>query len=391
MDQTARAPRILQYTYGGAQLSGIDSYLLETYRALDTSVLQFDLLFRYDVPFTAEQLRELHAKGARIASLRISETFNPLLKQGLEAARLWRFFSRNRYDAIEINMTSTFMCIQATFIAMLFGTKVRIVHAHDAASTESPWKKRLKALASPLLRALATSRWACAPEAAEYLFGEQTITSRSWTLVNNSIDVDRFVFQAATRDRMRKELGLSGELAVGLVGRLNPQKNPEFALVVFKDLLRGQPDAHLFVVGDGPLRTKLERLSNSLGIARSVHFLGRRHDVEQLFQAFDVILAPSLHEGFPIIAIEAQASGAPMVVSHAFPPSSEIIPGILTRLGLNIDAEGWASALRSARPVTERRHAAEQVRAAGYDRVDAVAGLLNAYADAGAIAPATPQ
>ena len=371
-------PRILQYTYGGSHVSGIDNYLLETFRAIDTARVQFDFLFRYEPPFTGEQLEELAGRGARVAALHIEEKQHPILKQAQEAVRLVQFFSKNRYHVIEINMTSTFMCLQTSMIARLFGTRVRIVHAHDAATSESLGKKALKRLAAPLLRASATDYWACAPEAARYLFGEKPVSRGDWSLIRNSIDVSRFEFDPLERRQARSELGLDDAFVVGIIGRVTEQKNHAFALEVFAEAARLRADAQLVVVGDGPLIDQVQRRTDELGLQDRVVFLGSRTDVPRLLSAFDALLAPSHHEGFPIIAIEAQATGVPTLASTAYPETSAIVPGLLVRKSLSDSSQEWASEL-VALESSDRVNRATQVKTAGYDRESAARDLEKKY------------
>jgi len=105
------------------------------------------------------------------------------------------------------------------------------------------------------------------------------------------------------------------------VGRFHKQKNHLGLLDVFERLLQSVPAAHLVLVGQGGLRVSVEKSVHQRGLASRVHFLGLRDDVSTIMQAADILLMPSLHEGLPIVVMEAGAAGLPLVASR--------IPGIV--------------------------------------------------------------
>jgi glycosyltransferase involved in cell wall biosynthesis len=371
--------RILQYTYGGEQVSGIDSFLIEAYKALDTNELQFDFLYRYQIPLDERLQAELTARGSRIYSLGVPERRNPIVRQVKEGLALWSFFRRHRYEVIAINMTSVFMCIQAALISRLFGARAHIMHAHASPTTESRGKRLVKRFATPALNQVASHRWACSPDAAEYLFGKEVRESGNWEHVKNAIDVDRFRFDEKRRSRVRRSLNLSSEFAVAIVGRLVSEKNHDFALSVFDELLAIKPSARLFIVGSGPLEQALRDRAHQLDISDQVSFLGIRTDVDELFCAFDALMIPSIQEAFPLVAIEAQSSGLPLFVSDGVPEGIEIVDGT-HRVRLDEGPQVWARALLGVvgSPRTSRHLA---VAAAGYDSGSTAKHLTRLYHD----------
>lgn len=372
------AVRILQYSYGGEQPSGIDSYLLDAYRGLDRSRFQFDFLYRYGCPLTAAQRAEVEAAGARVMTLDVAEHRHPVIRQLQEAVRLWRFFRKHDYDVVEINMTALFMILTAALIARAHGTRVRIAHAHDALPDEHRGKRLLKTLFRPLLDMAVTDRWACSAGAARYLFGARRAGRGVWELVVNGIDTARFAFDPVARDRVRTEFGLTDELCVGIVGRMTPQKNHLFALDVIAEVRRQRRAVRLLVVGDGPLRTRLQDRVAELCLEDAVIFAGVRADMPAVLSGMDVLLAPSLHEGFPIIGLEAQASGLPCIVSEAYPREANII-GAMTFLPLVAGPAAWTRHLTERLTPVSREAAHTKVTETGVDSADTAAALDAAY------------
>lgn len=112
------------------------------------------------------------------------------------------------------------------------------------------------------------------------------------------------------------KLGLSPSCKLVLnVGAMKAQKNHEGLLRIFEIMCRNRSDLHLSIVGDGPMRSKVEALIDALKIKNRVTLHGRQDDVSQFYAAADVFLFPSHFEGFGNVLVEAQAAGVPVVAS----------------------------------------------------------------------------
>lgn len=371
--------RITQYTYGGENLSGIDSYLRDAAMASSTRGIGFDLLYRYAIPYSTEAQESLVRSGATFESLGVPETKSPLTKQIREIRGLRTYFRQHRPTAVEINMTSTFMILTCMIFAAAGGVRVRIVHAHDSYPHEHPGKRALKAVFTPILNRLATARWACSRDAAVYLFGSRRVEAGDWTLVRNAIDASKFEFNADTRAQTRSKLKIDEHtLCVGVVGRFTPQKNQIRALRIFSDLLQIHPRSVMLLVGDGETQEATRSVAAQMNLPLdAVKFLGRRDDLPDLYNALDVLLAPSIHEGFPITALEAQAAGLPLVVSEAYPRESNIA-GKMIFHSLDEENSVWAHSLATSID-HHRTGGAALLETEGFDQRDIGAFLEEAY------------
>jgi glycosyltransferase involved in cell wall biosynthesis len=118
------------------------------------------------------------------------------------------------------------------------------------------------------------------------------------------------------RAALRRELNMgSHDLLVGIVCRLIEQKGVGYGLKAFERVAGQFPDAHLVIAGEGPLRDALENEARWMVAGDRVHFLGWRSDVPFLLAALDILLAPSLWEGFGLIMLEAMAQAIPIIAS----------------------------------------------------------------------------
>jgi len=114
----------------------------------------------------------------------------------------------------------------------------------------------------------------------------------------------------------KKKLGIAKDtFIIGSVGRLTEQKGHKYLLMAAQKIAKENSNVHFMLVGDGPLRPDLEALSNQLGIKHFVSFLGRRSDIKELLQCFDIFVLPSLWEGLPISLLESMASKVPIVTT----------------------------------------------------------------------------
>lgn len=117
-----------------------------------------------------------------------------------------------------------------------------------------------------------------------------------------------------TRRRARDALALDQAVpVVGWVGRFAAQKDPETLVAALSAVLREHPQAHAVLVGDGTLRMTVEGGLSDPAIAPRVKFTGVRHDVRELYAAFDVLIHPTLWEGQPHVIQEALAERVPVV------------------------------------------------------------------------------
>lgn len=127
------------------------------------------------------------------------------------------------------------------------------------------------------------------------------------------------------------------------LARFYPEKAHDVLLKSFGLLLRQSPDAELWLIGDGPLRSEIEVLAGDLGIKENVKFLGLRSDIPGLLSQADVFTLPSIREGLPIALLEAMSSALPVVVTPAGEMPNVVkhgINGLIVDFG---DIQGFAA------------------------------------------------
>jgi len=164
-------------------------------------------------------------------------------------------------------------------------------------------------------------------------------------VIPNGVDTNRF---SPNPDHEGKKtlLGFAPQdKIIGTVGRLMPVKNQQMLIQAFATLVGHCPDAKLVLVGDGPLRNELTQLASSLGIAPSIHFLGRRSDVPAVLQAMDLFVLPSISEGMSNTILEAMSCGLPVVATDVGGNPEIIIDNVTGRLVQSDNVEELADIL----------------------------------------------
>ncbi|MDX2137130.1 MAG: glycosyltransferase family 4 protein [Chloroflexota bacterium] len=174
---------------------------------------------------------------------------------------------------------------------------------------------------------------------------------------------------SSARMALRRELGLSKDaLLVGMIARLIKQKGVSYGLQAFARVSERYPDAHLIIVGDGDLRAALEAEARALRLSPWTHFLGWRADAAALMRGLDVLLMPSLWEGFGLVLLEAMAASLPVVASDISAIPEIVVHGETGLLVAPADIDGLAAALdRLLRDTPLRQH----MGLLGLDRLEA--------------------
>jgi glycosyltransferase involved in cell wall biosynthesis len=316
MAEPIRVLHVLQRMEAG----GTQAFLMNLYRNVDRSKVQFDFLVEY----TERQFYddEIESLGGHV--------YRASFREDHDLPRFRRFLGdffaeHGEYRIVHCHAyTVGYFVLKAAEEA---GVTVRIAHSHN--NNMSGTTVPLKLVMRLLFPVHATHLMAASTEAGRFLFGD-----RPFTVAKNAIDVDRFRFDPRVREEVRSELGLGDAFVVGNVGRLHQQKNQAFLLDAFAELSAAMPEARLLMVGSGPLHDQLVEKVKQLGIDGKTTLLSNRGNMDRLYQAMDVFALPSLYEGLGIVAIEAQSAGLPTICSTGVAEDANVSP-LFQRMSLD--------------------------------------------------------
>lgn len=267
------------------------------------------------------------------------------------------------------------------FFPFLFLRRVHqkvIIQSHNSskkAVVRNLFKRFLHNIGKVVVKRADFVQFSVSEPAAKWLFDE-----RDYVQINNGIDLKRYIFSQDLRDRLRAEYGFQDSVVFGHIGRFDDQKNHSKLIEIFTCILKQQPNAKLFLIGDGPLRSTLEAKVQVLGIQNAVIFAGMRSNVDELLNMMDYFVFPSLYEGLPLAMIEAQANGLDTFYSNRITKEVQLLPST-TPFDISADGERISKIiLDSPKNSNEMRlHSNRIVKEKGYDKLDTVVFLRKFY------------
>ena len=350
-------------TTGFESNGGLASVMMNYYRHMDRTNYQIDFAST-NIP--DERLAvEVEESGARYFNL--GERKSNTLKYICNLIRLLR---KERYDIIHVNGNSATMIFEL-LPALLCGVKLRIAHGH---TTKSNYPKMHNILA-PFFRKTYNKAIAVSKDTGEWLY------HKNYIILNNAIDVGHYQYNVSARKKIRKELGLSDQLVIGNVGKLNGPKNHTFLIDIFMEINKKREDAVLIIAGGGELEAELKQKCKDLQITDKVYFLGMLDDVSEVIQAYDVFVFTSIFEGLGMALIEAQACGLECISSDVVPEETAVTENI-QYMSLNQSAKEWADKVLEVSNYDRMEHskkAVESVKKHGYDIRYEASKLVDLY------------
>ena len=352
---------------------GIEMMLMQLFRRTDRDRVAFDFLTFCPKCVFEDEIKQAGGQVFHITRRGV----NPVKNR----RELIAFYESHRdvYDYIWYHLSSASNCAPIV-LAHKYTTAKTICHSHGTSFDSSPLFRPihlfLDRLNHPALMRSTDYCFACSKAAGEWLFKGDASDVK---IIRNGIETERFRFNEDVRREIRQELKADNMTVLGHAGRFCEAKNQLFLLDVFAAYHKLHQNSRLALAGEGEMLQDAKAKAQTLGIQDHVRFLGFRDDFPKLLQAFDVFVMPSLYEGLPISAVEAQAAGCPCVLADTI-TSETAVTDIVRFLSLRAPAKEWADQIQSS--ITEnkdRASYADAVRAAGYDASDTTAEILRFF------------
>lgn len=309
---------------------GVEMFLLNYYKNIDRDKIHFSIVVPgYKKGILEDQFIELGAKVYHVGLLH--DNFINSIRD------IRKIFKNNNFDIVHCHGNKS--SLLGIIFGKLYGVKVRIVHAHMTEEVVVYFKKIYKKFTQIIIKLFATDLFACGRDAGNYLFGKQ-----KFTIIHNAIDLEKFLYNAEIRKEYRDDLGMNNEILLGNVARFAVQKNHSFLIEVFYELLKINPNYKLVLIGEGDLKKSIEEKCEILKISDKIIFIKNTNHINEFMNSFDIGILPSLYEGLPVVAIEMQASGLPVVCSNTI--TNEVnITGKINYLDLSLSAKYWANTI----------------------------------------------
>ena len=345
---------------------GLETMLMNYYRHIDRTQVQFDFLTHRE--YDGDYGEEIKTLGGIIYHLPVLNPFSNSYKAALRS-----FFKEHpEYQIVHVHQD----CLSSVILkeAKKCKVPVRIAHSHNS-SQDKNIKYPIKMFWRLFIPKYATDLLACSNDAGKWMF-----RGEDFSVLNNAIDAELYKYSPQRKSEQRTKLGiLENELVVGHVGRFSPAKNHAFLLDIFYEIRKQIPSKFL-LVGDGELRSDIEKKIADLKLQDRVILTGVRDDVADLLQAMDVFVFPSHYEGLPVTMIEAQAAGLPCLISDKVPIECKKTD-LVRQLPLSAGAKVWATAVIDAAK-TDRLDTYSEIKNAGFDIAENARKLQKYYLNA---------
>ena len=327
--------KILQCT-SVLNVGGVENMIMNLYRHIDRDSFAYDFITcGGDEHYYYQD--EVESLGGHV--YRVPKRSKSFIGHHVQ---FYKTVKRGRYDVVHFHATNSYFTALEVLMARLAGVKQIIVHSHSSSDWRQKERKHgaLNAAAHKILRALVARRISCSIPAAQWLFG----SAQGVEIFPLPVKTAEYLCDETSREALRAEYGVTGKRVYAHVGRFSEEKNHKFLIECFRVIVAADPDAVLFLMGDGPTRTQTEAMVKGTDIETKVIFFGNVSDVGAKLKAADIFVLPSLYEGFPTVVLEAQAAGLKCFVSDRV--TSEICTTELVKLlPLEAGAENWAKTL----------------------------------------------
>lgn len=301
-------PKRILHFQGRMGKGGAETFMMNAFREINRKEYVFDFVIYEDFQDVQPYHEEIKELGGHIYV--VPNPNKNIIRYIREVKKL---FQTHHFDIVHneiffgggINL----------WLAKQANISQRIAHSH--ATTDGKGNQIPYGLIRPVFHKMlmnnATDFLACSHEAGIGLFGD----TQPFITVPNGIDLNQYRFIPETKEKLHEELSLPADsFVIGHIGRFEEQKNHRFLMKIMKELIKTHPNTYLLSIGTGSLEEEIHQLADQLDIKEHILFLEERNDIPELMKMMDVFLLPSLYEGLPMVAVEAQAANIKVVLSN---------------------------------------------------------------------------
>lgn len=358
------APIRVAHITGKMSGGGVEQVVMNYYRHIDRSKVQFDFLV--DADSTLVPKEEIESLGGRVF---VVPPYQHAIAYQKALASLFRSQGW-RIVHSHINTLSVF----PLWAAKRSGIPVRIAHSHATSGKGEIARNLMKYALRPFANHFPTHRLACSNYAGKWLFG-----AAKFKVVVNAFDLKDLAFSQGARIEFRQNLGIGEDTYVfGHAGRFAPPKNQARLIRLFSDVAATRPDALLVFAGQGPDMEACKDLACDLGLASKVIFIGQHQNMSAFYSGIDAFVLPSAYEGLGLALVEAQDAGLPCIASRTV--SQEANPTHKVTFVAYDDDDAWKEAMRLSRVRSNRLLSASEREALSlFDISKAAVELMEFY------------
>ncbi len=343
--------KVLNVITSPLMYDGISMSVLNYFYNIDNKKVQMEFVAPFVLEDIGKKIKEYNGKvhiikGRKKQPLKYIKKLSALIKE-------------NKYDIVQAHGSSAILSLEM-IAAKKAGCKIRVAHCHNTKADHKLIDKFLR----PIFYKTYTHAFACGEEAGKWLF-----KNRKFEIINNGKDIEEYKYNEDIRKEYRKKYNLENKIVIGHVGNFNNQKNHDFLIDVFYNLVKQNFKYYLVLIGKGYTQPSIEQKVKTLGIEDKVLFVGKSSKVGQWLQAMDIMVLPSKFEGFPLVLVEWQIAGLPCVVSDRVTKEVKLT-NLVQFISLDKEPEYWARKIRKIQ-IQDRNlikdKVVNQIKEKGYD------------------------
>ena len=337
-------------------IGGIESFQKNLFDNVDKDAVSFEFV---TVRPDCRLIDYFEGNGSKVHIIPPEKTILPYCKA------LFKIMKENKYDAVHIHKNS---CANpmAFIIAYMAEVPMIIAHAHNTASVGGMVADLIHLLFCPLVRKLSDVKLACSKEAGEWLFGRKYAKTHHIQIIKNGIDINRFLYNEDIRNEVRNEYGWTDKKVFGHIGNFIPQKNHRFMVDITAEVVKLDKNVITVFFGGGSAMEDIKKYAEQKGVKDNIVFMGARADIHRFYQAIDLFLFPSIHEGLPIAGVEAQTADLPCLFSDAI--STEImLTERVNSMSLTESALDWAKKALKLCENSHHNNVSDKITSCGFD------------------------
>ncbi len=367
--------RVLHVVHAVTRGGGLSNVVMNYYRNIDRTKVQFDFLYFKETEKTFTE--EIEMLGGRVFKLN-----EPSLK--LDSRReIEEFFKAHKNEWLFLHCHALFAVGIFSKIARKYGCQFVVAHSHSSEYGTSRLKKLRNFVFVKMAKRLSDFHFACSDKAGVFMFGKN-----NYTLLKNAINAEKFRYSGENRKKVRDELGIDeSTFVIGHIGGFTISKNHNMLIRIFDNIQKQIPDSCLVLVGGDSVGTDSAKSKILLQIDESnfsekIKILGLREDVNEILSAIDLIIMPSFFEGLPVTCVEFQSNGIPSLISDRI--TKEIGLYKTSYLPLEAPVELWSNKAiekykNGESDLKERGYGLEVIKENNYDIVYEAGKLCEFY------------
>lgn len=321
-------------------VGGNEIFVMNFFRHINKDNFQVDFVVYDDSRM--DFYDEIISAGSKVYICK-SSVKNQYLDTIIKIIKVKKILIKNKYNIIHCHSCS-FLGIFRGAVAGKITKGVKVIsHSHNPGIPKNNFIDNfIRNTFKYFLSCIVDLGFACSDLAAESKYTKKFMKSKKFKIINNAVEVKKFLFNEDVRKEMREKYNIGNELVIGNIGRLEFQKNQEYLLKVFVEIKKNNNLAKLIIIGEGTLESQLKNYSKNKGIDKDVIFTGKVDDCENYYNMMDVFVLTSKYEGFPFVMVESQINRLPSVVSSSITKSVNIFDNV-SFIDLEKNKKEWAN------------------------------------------------